>query len=152
MQRLHLNLSVADLDRSVEFYTHLFGSEPTVTKPDYAKWILDDPRVNFAITTHGEKTGIDHLGLQAEDETEFSTIRSRLNAADGPILDQPDVTCCYARSTKAWVHDPDGIAWETFTSLGDSAVYGDGSEETAARILSDLPSSGACCNPGSPTT
>jgi catechol 2,3-dioxygenase-like lactoylglutathione lyase family enzyme len=134
MKRLHVNLTVSDLGRSIEFYAKLFSSDPTVAKPDYANWMLDDPRVNFSLSTHGNKGGIDHLGLQAEDEAEFADLRERLNEAEGPIFDQPNVTCCYARSTKAWVRDPDGIAWETFMTHGSNAVYGDGSEESAVRL------------------
>ena len=100
MQRFHINLTVSDLDRSIGFYTTLFGSEPSRRESDYAKWMLEDPRVNFAISTHGATPGIDHVGLQAEDEDGLADIRSRLERADAPILDQEDVNCCYAQSTK----------------------------------------------------
>lgn len=145
MKRLHVNLSVDDLDRSVDFYTRIFGSEPSVIKDDYAKWMLDDPRVNFALSTHGDGSGFDHLGIEAEDDTEFADMRARLNAADTPVLDQPDVTCCYARSTKAWVRDPNGVPWETFISKGTSAQYGDGSTESAARVTTGTRPAAACC-------
>lgn len=131
MTRLHINLSVSDLNRSVAFYRHLFDAEPTVLEPDYAKWMLDDPCVNFSLSTHGNVQGIDHLGLQADDEPALAALHDRLESTGGEIFEQPDVTCCYARSTKAWVRDPDGVAWETFLSRGRSAVYGDGSSERA---------------------
>lgn len=145
MKRLHVNLTVADLDRSIEFYMRLFDSEPTVRKSDYAKWMLDDPCVNFSLSTHGNNPGVDHLGLQAEDDGEFDQIRARLDSAEAPIFEQPDVTCCYARSTKAWVRDPNGVAWETFISRGSSAVYGDGSQTQAARTAGAEESVGGCC-------
>lgn len=142
MKRLHINLSVSDLNQSVEFYTQLFAAEPTKLKVDYAKWMLDDPRVNFSLTTHGGEVGIDHLGLQVDNDAEFEEMRMRLNNAQGPVLDQPDVTCCYARSTKAWVRDPSGIPWETFISRGDSVEFGDGSETRAHGAAEPT---AACC-------
>lgn len=148
MQRFHMNLTVSDLERSIGFYTKLFGAEPSRLENDYAKWMLDDPRINFAISTHGSAPGIDHVGLQADDEPELTEIRSRLERADSPIFDQEDVTCCYARSTKAWIRDPDGIAWETFLSHGETTDYGDGAPEVAARIADAKDA--ACC--GSPDT
>jgi catechol 2,3-dioxygenase-like lactoylglutathione lyase family enzyme len=145
MKRLHVNLTVTDLEESVDFYTKLFGMKPSVTKPDYAKWMLDDPRVNFSIAAHAGDTGIDHLGMQAEDEVEFADIRERLNDAEVPVFEQPNVTCCYARSTKAWVRDPDGVAWETFLTHGSSAIYGDGSKDQAARTAKLAAPSENCC-------
>lgn len=133
MKRFHVNLSVADLSRSVSFYNHLFGQEPNVLKTDYAKWMLDDPRINFSLTTHGAEKGIDHLGIQSDDEQEFNALRDQLHAADMTTFDQPDVVCCYARSSKAWVRDPDNVAWETFVSLGTSARYDDGTERESPR-------------------
>lgn len=148
MQRFHINLTVSDLDRSIGFYTTLFGAEPSKCESDYAKWMLDDPRINFAISTHGKTPGIDHVGLQADDEPGLADIRSRLEQADAPIFDQEDVSCCYARSTKAWIRDPDGVAWETFVSHGDTAVYGDGARESAMRIAGNDEIAGnenGCC-------
>lgn len=151
MKRFHVNLSVADLSASVGFYTELFGVPPAVEKSDYAKWMLDDPHINFALTTRGEQRGIDHVGLQAQDEAEFADIRAKLARAEGPVFDQGDVTCCYAESTKAWIRDPDGVAWETFLSHGESTVYGDGTRANASRS-SDTESAeeAGCC--GRPTT
>lgn len=124
MKRLHVNVAVADLEASMKFYTSLFASEPTTVKSDYAKWMLDDPRVNFAITTRGDRKGIDHLGIQVENEHELGDVYSRLKSAGGPVIEQGETTCCYARSEKNWISDPDGIAWETFLTKGESPVYG----------------------------
>lgn len=141
MKRLHVNVTVENLKDSIRFYAHLFAAEPTVVKPDYAKWMLDDPRVNFAITTHGSRVGIDHLGIQAETEEEMKEIQGRLNAAESPVLDQGEVTCCYAKSDKSWIADPQGIAWETFLTRGESAEYG------ATTELAALSDASACCTP-----
>ena len=146
MKRLHVNLTVSDIEQSVAFYTKLFSSKPSVTKPDYAKWMLEDPRVNFTIAAHGGDTGIDHLGLQAEDEAEFTDIRKRLNEVEQPIFEQSDVTCCYARSTKAWVRDPDGVAWETFLTHGSSVIYCDDSKAQSARTADRAAPSENCCS------
>ena len=124
MKRLHVNLSVADLDTSIGFYTALFSAEPTVRKKDYAKWMLDDPRVNFAITTRGERKGLDHLGIQVEDDGELAEVYARLKSADAPVVEEGETTCCYANSEKSWIFDPEGIAWETFLTRGESPVYG----------------------------
>jgi len=124
MKRLHVNLAVNDLDSSIGFYTSLFDSEPTVQKEDYAKWMLDDPRVNFAITTRGKRKGINHLGIQVEDEAELGEVYSRLQTAAGPVIEEGETTCCYANSEKSWIFDPEGIAWETFLTRGESPVYG----------------------------
>lgn len=140
MKRFHVNVAVADLDQSIRFYSSLFAAEPTVVKSDYAKWMLDDPRVNFAITTRGDTKGIDHLGIQVEDAGELGEVYGRLKEAGGPLLDQGETTCCYARSEKTWIRDPEGIAWETFLTTGESPVYGD---DIAG---ADVPKS-ACCAP-----
>jgi catechol 2,3-dioxygenase-like lactoylglutathione lyase family enzyme len=144
MKRLHINLSVADLDTSVRFYSGLFGAGPSVLKPDYAKWMLDDPRVNFAIAARGRKTGLDHLGIQAESPEELAEVYGRLKAAEGPVLEQGNVTCCYAKSEKSWITDPQGVAWEAFWTHGESTVYGDGTGETPA---AGAEPAGACCAP-----
>jgi catechol 2,3-dioxygenase-like lactoylglutathione lyase family enzyme len=137
MKRLHVNLAVADLDASTKFYTSLFASEPSVVKSDYAKWMLDDPRVNFSITTRGERKGIDHLGIQVESGDELGEVHARLKAAGGPLLEQGDTTCCYAQSEKNWISDPEGIAWETFFTKGESAAFGE-----SASVQDQL---SACC-------
>jgi catechol 2,3-dioxygenase-like lactoylglutathione lyase family enzyme len=128
MKRLHVNLMVTDLEASVRFYASLFDAQPTVLKDDYAKWMLDDPRVNFAITTRGSRKGIDHLGIQVENEDELGEVYARLKMAGVPVSEQGETACCYARSEKNWVFDPEGIPWETFLTTGASPVYG--SDET----------------------
>jgi catechol-2,3-dioxygenase len=123
MKRMHIHISVDDLARSTAFYSQLFGASPSVQKPDYAKWMLDDPRVNFAISQRGEKPGLNHLGIQAENEAELSEIKSRLDAADMSILTETGTTCCYAKSDKHWVQDPSGIAWETYRTLDSAPTF-----------------------------
>jgi catechol 2,3-dioxygenase-like lactoylglutathione lyase family enzyme len=126
MKRLHVHVSVDDLGQSVRFYSTLFASEPAVLKDDYAKWMLDDPRVNFAISTgsHAAK-GIQHLGVQVESETELAEVCGRLREADRPVLEEGRTTCCYAKSEKSWIADPDGVVWEAFFTDGEATVYGD---------------------------
>ena len=141
MKRLHVNVAVSDLDTSIGFYTSLFASEPTVQKEDYAKWMLDDPRVNFAITTRGQRKGIDHLGIQVENEAELGEVYARLQSAAAPVIEEGETTCCYANSEKSWIFDPQGIAWETFLTRGESPVYGSDFIETAAQ-------DSTCCSPG----
>ena len=144
MKRLHINLSVSDLDQSVEFYTQLFAAEPTKLKVDYAKWMLDDPRINFAISTRGSAAGVDHLGFQVDDAAELAELKARAEAADMALLDEGETTCCYARSDKHWITDPQGIAWEHFHSLGNIPVFSEGKKEEVATEGS------ACCAPRAP--
>jgi catechol 2,3-dioxygenase-like lactoylglutathione lyase family enzyme len=125
MKRLHVHVSVKDLAASIRFYQTLFGAEPAVTKPDYAKWMLEDPRVNFAISTHRQPVGVNHLGIQVESDAQLRAMRATLEAADARMIEQPDQPCCYARSDKYWVTDPTGIAWETFHTLSSIPVYGE---------------------------
>lgn len=149
MKRLHVHMSVTDIDQSVRFYSALFAARPTVVKPDYAKWMLDDPRVNFAISTRGGRPGLDHLGIQVESGDELRDVYGRLRQADRPVLEEGATTCCYARSEKAWIADPQGVAWETFLTTGESTVYGDGVDLGAVRTAGDAraerPASAACC-------
>jgi catechol 2,3-dioxygenase-like lactoylglutathione lyase family enzyme len=140
MKRMHVNLSVTDLDASIEFYNSLFASEADVVKADYAKWMLDDPRINFAISTRGDKKGIDHLGIQVENDSELDEVYGRLKAAGAPVIEEGATTCCYAESEKSWIFDPEGIAWETFLTLGESPVYGN---EQIKHGKTDS----ACCTP-----
>lgn len=125
MKRLHVNVKVDDIDASERFYTTLFDTPPSVRKDDYARWMLDDPRVNFAISRCGASPGINHLGIQAEDESELEDVYARLQRAGGPTLDEGDTTCCYAKSTKQWIADPQGVLWEAFQTHGPSADYGE---------------------------
>jgi len=132
VKRLHVHIAVDDLERSRAFYTVLFGAEPSVRKPDYAKWMLDDPRVNLAISKRpGRPAGIDHLGIQTGGGGELRELAARLKAAGETTRDQEAATCCYARSNKAWVNDPNGLRWETFFTFGEATVYGE--DEAAAK-------------------
>ena len=126
MKRLHVNLAVKDLEQSVRFYSTLFAAEPAVLKADYAKWMLEDPRVNFSISTRGEDRGLDHLGIQVDSREELGEIAGRLESAGQGVYDQGEAHCCYAHSHKAWVRDPEGLAWETFFTFGADTVYGEG--------------------------
>jgi catechol 2,3-dioxygenase-like lactoylglutathione lyase family enzyme len=149
MKRLHVHVSVADLDQSIRFYSTLFAATPSVTKPDYAKWMLDDPRVNFAISTHsGKAGGLDHLGIQVETQDELQDVYGRLQQADRPVLDEGATTCCYAQSEKSWIADPQGLSWETFLTTGESTVYGDSADLGPIRTTTtDASADGACCTP-----
>ncbi len=155
MKRFHVHLGVPDLGASIRFYSDLFGLPPTVEKTDYAKWMLDDPRVNFAISQRGSRIGVNHLGLQADDAAELADLRSHFSAADGAtVVDENNVSCCYARSDKHWVLDPQGIAWEAFHSL-DSVPLFDGDGQPSASLATcgvaaagESPSAAtACCAP-----
>ncbi|WP_126173748.1 ArsI/CadI family heavy metal resistance metalloenzyme [Altericroceibacterium xinjiangense] len=125
MKRLHVHVGVEDIERSIRFYSTLFGTEPTVTKPDYAKWMVEDPRVNFAISTSAPK-GIEHLGVQVGSEAELADVYARLRAADRPVLEEGCTTCCYAKSEKSWIADPQGVVWEAFYTSGEATRYGGG--------------------------
>ena len=143
MKRLHVHVAVHDLKQSIRFYSALFAAQPAVEKGDYAKWMLDDPRVNFAISTRGRKPGLDHLGIQAENSEELEDIGSRLAQADVSVLPQKDASCCYAKSDKYWTLDPQGIAWESFHTLDSVPVYGDDTRSQAAQAKPKA----ACCAP-----
>jgi catechol 2,3-dioxygenase-like lactoylglutathione lyase family enzyme len=142
MKRLHLHVSVPDLAQSIQFYETLFGAPATVVKDDYAKWMLDDPRVNFAISTH-RAPGLDHVGIQVDSGEELGELSARLKAAGAQTFDEADTTCCYAKSDKSWVSDPAGLRWETFHTFGEATVYGE-SEALAALEAAVKPGS-ACC-------
>ena len=143
MKRLHVHVSVDDISRSIGFYSALFAARPMVVKSDYAKWMLEDPRVNFAISTRGRQPGLDHLGIQVETTDELHEVYARLREAGGDVIEQGQTTCCYAQSEKSWIDDPAGIAWETFHTTGESTDYGDGSGENRARVAHEKQS--ACC-------
>jgi len=145
MKRLHVHAGVSDLDQSIRFYSTLFAAEPSVVKPDYAKWMLDDPRVNFAISSgRHEATGIEHLGIQADSTDELGEVYGRLKQADRPVLEEGRTTCCYAKSEKSWISDPDGIVWETFYTDGEATTYGD---SPALGTLGDSLDDSKCCLP-----
>lgn len=137
MKRLHVHVSVRDLDASVQFYSNLFAAAPAVLKADYAKWMLDDPYVNFAVSTRGAPAGIEHLGIQVADEDELQEVYERLKKADAPVFEEGKTVCCYAKSEKSWIEDPQGVRWETFLTTSGSTVYGREARAPAA----------ACCVP-----
>ncbi len=143
MKRLHVHVAVEDLPKSIGFYSTLFATEPSVVKTDYAKWMLDDPRMNFAISARGRAPGLDHLGIQVEAKDELNEVYARLRQAGGTVIEQGETSCCYAKSEKAWIDDPSGIAWETFHTTGESINYGDGTGENEARTSG----ASACCVP-----
>ena len=144
MKRFHVHLHVDDLSKSIAFYSKLFAAEPTRVETDYAKWMLDDPRINFAISTRGSAPGVDHLGFQVDDAAELAELKARAEAADMALLDEGETTCCYARSDKHWITDPQGIAWEHFHSLSNIPVFSEDKKEEAA------PEASACCAPRTP--
>ncbi len=139
MKRLHLHVSVPDLAQSILFYEALFGTGPGVVKDDYAKWMLDDPKVNFAISTRGGAVGVDHVGIQVDSQAELGELAGRLKAAGNVTLDQEATTCCYAQSDKSWVSDPAGVRWETFFTFGEATAYG----EDVGAIPASM--TAACC-------
>lgn len=146
MKRFHVHVGVSDIDKSVAFYSTLFGAEPSVVKDDYAKWMLDDPRINFAISMREYATkGIEHVGLQVEDKAELEEVYGRLKTADRPVLEEGATTCCYAQSEKSWISDPDGVAWEAFLTDGGSTTYGDSPD--LDQLTSENAVSSACCVP-----
>ncbi len=124
MKRLHVSVSVDDLDRAIDFYSTVFGQAPTVIQDDYAKWMVDDPRVNFAVSTRGGRKGVNHLGIQVEDQEDLTELYRRIGAAKGPLFEEGDTTCCYANSRKSWILDPAGVAWEAFLTHSYSAQFG----------------------------
>ena len=148
MKRLHVHVGVDDLDRSIGFYSTLFGAQPSVVKDDYAKWMLDDPRVNFAISSKDRDNGVRHLGIQSESIEELGQVYGRLRAADRPVLEEGRTTCCYAKSEKSWVADPDGVVWEAFYTDGEATTYGDSPE--LGTLADSLPAASCCAPAASP--
>lgn len=141
MKRLHLHVSVPDLDGAIGFYSTLFDAAPSVIQPDYAKWMLDDPCVNLAISSRARAVGIDHVGIQVDSNAELGELAARLKAAGTETFDQEATTCCYAKSDKSWVTDPAGVRWETFFTHGDATSYGED------EVIPALAGAGACCAP-----
>lgn len=142
MKRFHINLSVTDLARSIDFYRTLFAEEPTVVKEDYAKWMLEDPRVNFSLSKSSGARGINHVGLQADTMSELSQIQERLHAAGESTFEQPEAECCYARSSKTWVRDPDSVSWETFVTHDNLTHYGN---DIAPEQGEEMQQESRCC-------
>jgi len=145
MKRLHVHVGVDDLAQSIRFYSTLFGTEPTVVKNDYAKWMLDDPRVNFAISEGNHATrGVEHLGIQVESTEELAEVYGRLKGADRPIFEEGQTTCCYATGEESWITDPNGVVWEAFFTNGEAMTYG---ESPTLGTLSDSLGDDQCCLP-----
>ncbi len=142
MKRMHVHVGVDSIPEAVRFYSALFGAEPVKVKPDYAKWMLDDPRVNFAISTRVSTRGVDHLGIQVEEEGELQDLRARLQAADMTTFDEGETVCCYARSEKSWLKDPAGLAWEAYRTMQDAQLF-----HGRDQVQTDA---SACCAPTSP--
>lgn len=142
MKRMHVHVSVEQIPQAVDFYSALFATKPAVVKDDYAKWMLDDPRVNFAISTRGREPGLDHLGIQVENAAELQEVYARLKQAGGAILEEGQTTCCYAQSEKSWIGDPAGISWEAFHTTGEATHYG-----TGVRNGAQIAHEKACCTP-----
>ena len=159
MNRFHVHLNVADLEASIRFYSALFAAEPAVRKPDYAKWMIEDPRINFAISNTGRTPGIDHLGLQVDEAAGLAELGRRLDSAGGTVVPEDAAVCCYARSDKLWTEDPQGTRWESFHTLGEATAYHgvsaacatDGSSCTpeVAAMKPKVDKGSACCAPNS---
>jgi catechol 2,3-dioxygenase-like lactoylglutathione lyase family enzyme len=154
MKRFHVHVGVSDLHQSIHFYSTVFGAAPSVRKPDYAKWMLDDPRINFAISHRPGKTGVNHLGLQVDSADELTALHDQLQRADRTLLQETAASCCYAKSDKYWITDPQGVAWETFHSLGAIPVYGDDAAHSEIKAACCVPepaaniAASACCAGG----
>lgn len=145
MKRFHIHVGVDDLEKSVQFYSTLFGQKPTKLKDDYAKWMLEDPRLNFAISTRVADKGVDHLGVQVESASELTEITERLKNADLGVYDEGQTTCCYSESNKAWVKDPSGLAWEAYQNMADAEVFSaKKSEEESECCVSDEQENSCC--------
>ena len=148
MKRLHVHVKVTDLKQAISFYSAVFAMQPTMIKDDYAKWMVDDPRVNFAISMNADSPGVDHLGIQVEDQQELKEVYARLDLAGRPVLEEGHTTCCYAEQEKSWITDPDELPWETFQTFNDSTVYGTSEAlETLKKESAETPSiNSVCCS------
>ena len=152
MKRFHIHVGVATLDESIRFYSALFGAEPVKTKTDYAKWLLDDPRVNFAISTRTKKIGMDHLGIQVEEESELAELREGLKAGNMAVTEEGETVCCYARSDKSWIQDPAGIPWETYRTMEDAQLFSSHVDRAeSACCTPDTMGTPECCEPSEKT-
>lgn len=139
MKRMHIHVGVTNLKESISFYTKMFATEPTIEKADYAKWQLEDPKINFAISARGAAEGLNHLGIQVEDALELSDMKSRLDTLQADLVEEEGTACCYAKSDKYWVNDPSGIPWETFHTLDSIPVFNESADQEEA--------ASACCVP-----
>ncbi len=148
MKRLHIHIGVENIEESIRFYSVLLGAAPVKAKADYAKWLLDDPRVNFAISTRAKTKGIDHLGIQVDDEAELTALRERIEAAELPVIEEGETVCCYALSDKSWVQDPAGIAWEAYRTMEDAQVFsGKSATANSACCIPETMATPGCCEP-----
>ncbi len=144
MKRMHINVGVHNLAKSIEFYSALFGAEPVKVKTDYAKWMLNDPRINFAISTKTGNVGVDHLGIQADEDSELEELRQRVRSADLALFDEGEAVCCYARSDKSWLKDPSGIPWEAFKTMDDVELYSSSNAQQTASCCASSSNTGCC--------
>ena len=152
MKRFHIHIGVEKLDESIRFYSALFDAEPVKTKTDYAKWLLEDPRVNFAISTRAKKKGVDHLGIQVEEESELTELHERLEAGGMVVAEEGETVCCYARSGKSWIQDPAGIPWEAYRTMEDSQLFsGHADQAESACCTSETMGEPDCCEPSEKT-
>lgn len=151
MKRMHVHIGVKNLADSIRFYSALFGAQPVKTKPDYAKWMLEDPRLNFAISTRAGTIGVDHLGIQVDDGTELHALRDQLAKANLTTQDDGTTTCCYAKSDKSWVEDPSGIAWEAYHTMEDAQIFSD-AEAASACCAPETKGTPGCCTPAEQAT
>ena len=152
MKRIHIHIGVEKLDESIRFYSALFGAEPIKTKPDYAKWMLEDPRVNFAISTRASKNGVDHLGIQVDANEQLEEIRERVKGAKLDVFDEGETVCCYARSEKSWVQDPAGVPWEAYHTMEDAQIFSVKAAADTSACCAERPASETACCEGSEKT
>jgi catechol 2,3-dioxygenase-like lactoylglutathione lyase family enzyme len=153
MKRIHIHIGVEKLDESIRFYSAIFGAQPVKTKPDYAKWMVEDPRVNFAISTRASKNGVDHLGIQVEDNRELEELRERLKTSDMAVFDEGETVCCYASSEKSWVQDPSGIPWEAYRTMDDAQIFSSKvAADESACCAEERVSTAPCCEPSEKVT
>jgi hypothetical protein len=153
MKRLHIHVGVDSIEEGIRFYTSLFGTAPIKKKSDYAKWLLEDPRVNFAISTRSKKKGVDHLGIQVEEEAELAELRQRLNKGEMDVVDEGQTVCCYARSEKSWVQDPSGIAWEAYRTMEDAEIFSAAHDSAGAACCApETKGQPGCCEPSGQTS
>lgn len=145
MKRFHIHVGVEKLDEAIRFYSALFGAEPAKTKPDYAKWMLEDPRINFAISTRANKKGVDHLGIQVDEDGELNELRGRLQKADMAVVNEGETVCCYARSDKSWVEDPAGIAWEAYRTMEDAQMFSGKAATSETACCGPSEKAAGCC-------
>lgn len=147
MKRMHIHIGVKNIEESVRFYNALFGAEPAKLKPDYAKWMLEDPHLNFAISTRAKTTGLDHMGLQVDDADELNALRDQMSAANISTHSDGETTCCYAKSEKSWVENPNGIAWEAYHTMEDAQIYSGNDAVSGAACCVPETLQGVCCAP-----